>query len=151
LVTVERGVRAAVAVLACAVLAGVAGGCSGSSTAPSTGAVFSQLDIKVGTGTEAATGNALTVNYTGWIFDATKLDGKGLRFDSSLADGRTPLLFTLGAAQVVAGWDQGVPGMKIGGVRRLVVPPSLAYGTVRSGPIPPNTTLVFEIELLDVQ
>ena len=65
--------------------------------------------------------------------------------------GSTPFLFTLGAGQVIAGWDQGLQGMKVGGVRRLVIPPSLGYGSVRSGPIPPYATMVFEIELLEVQ
>jgi FKBP-type peptidyl-prolyl cis-trans isomerase len=71
-----------------------------------------------------------------------------VQFDSSV--GQTPFTFTLGAGQVIAGWEQGVQGMKVGGVRRLVVPPSLAYGQSRYGPIPPNATLVFEIELLEV-
>ena len=88
----------------------------------------------------------MTVNYTGWLYDPTKPDQKGLVFDTSI--GQTPFTFTLGAGQVIKGWDVGVPGMNVGGVRRLVIPPSLGYGASRSGPIPPNSTLVFEIELV---
>jgi FKBP-type peptidyl-prolyl cis-trans isomerase FkpA len=132
-------------VLACAMLAA---GC-GSPAAPTDAVPFSQLDLRVGTGTDAVAGKTLSVNYTGWIYDATKTDQKGLQFDTSI--GRDVFTFTLGGAQVIQGWDQGVPGMKIGGLRRLVVPPSLAYGASRNGPIPPNATLVFEIELVDVQ
>ena len=80
---------------------------------------------------------------------ATKPDLKGLQIDTSV--GGTPFTFTLGIGQVIAGWDQGLPGMKVGGTRRLVIPSSLAYGSVRSGPVPPFATLVFEIDLLNVQ
>jgi FKBP-type peptidyl-prolyl cis-trans isomerase FkpA len=105
--------------------------------------------VRAGTRTAAATGKVLTVNYTGWLYDAAKTDGKGLQFETSV--GGTPFTFTLGLGQVIAGWDQGLPGMKVGGLRRLVIPPSLAYGAVRNGPIPPHASLVFEIELIDVQ
>jgi FKBP-type peptidyl-prolyl cis-trans isomerase FkpA len=110
---------------------------------------FSQTDLSIGTGTEATAGKVLTVNYTGWLYDATKPDRKGLQVDSSV--GGTPFSFTLGIGQVIPGWDQGLPGMKVGGARRLVIPSSLAYGSVRRGPIPPFATLVFEIDLLDVK
>jgi FKBP-type peptidyl-prolyl cis-trans isomerase FkpA len=90
----------------------------------------------------------VTVNYTGWLYDATKTDNKGPQFDSSV--GRTPFQFTLGTGQVIRGWDQGIPGMKVGGRRRLVIPPSLAYGSTRSGPIPPNATLVFDVEMVSI-
>jgi FKBP-type peptidyl-prolyl cis-trans isomerase FkpA len=133
--------------LACAILALAVAGCG--STAPTEPIPFSQLDLKLGTGTDAVSGKALSVNYTGWLYDASKTDQKGLQFDTSV--GREVFGFTLGAGQVIQGWEQGVPGMKIGGTRRLVVPPSLAYGGSRNGPIPPNATLVFEIELVDVQ
>ena len=89
------------------------------------------------------------MNYTGWLYDASRPDQKGLQFDSSV--GRTPFTFNLGSNQVIDGWDRGVVGMKVGGLRRLVIPPSLAYGGTRNGPIPPNATLVFDIELLDAQ
>ncbi|MFL6280994.1 MAG: FKBP-type peptidyl-prolyl cis-trans isomerase [Vicinamibacterales bacterium] len=105
--------------------------------------------MRPGTGSEAITGALVTVNYTGWLYDPAKLDGKGLQFDTSV--GANPFAFTLGAGQVIAGWDQGIAGMKVGGLRRLIIPPSLAYGPVRYGPIPPDATLVFDIELTEVQ
>ena len=122
-------------------------GCA-DSTSPS-GPAYSQTDLRVGTGAAAASGKNVAVNYTGWLYDASKPDFKGLQFDTSV--GKTAFSFTLGAGQVIDGWEQGVPGMLVGGVRRLVIPPTLAYGATRSGPIPPNTTLVFDIELLSVQ
>jgi FKBP-type peptidyl-prolyl cis-trans isomerase FkpA len=125
-----------------------AAACGDSPIAPST-APYRQTDVIPGSGTEAVTGTVVTVNYTGWLYDASKLDGKGLQFDSSSTT--APFAFTLGAGQVIQGWDRGVAGMKVGGLRRLVVPPSLAYGAVRYGPIPPDATLVFDIELVSVQ
>ena len=124
----------------------------GSSTPTSASATpgYSQTDVRAGTGTQATTGSVLTVQYTGWLFDATKTDSKGLQFDSSRTTD-TPFTFTLGAGQVIRGWDEGLVGMRALGIRRLVIPPSLAYGTVRNGSIPPNATLVFDIELLSVQ
>jgi len=124
-------------------------GCTDSPASPTGNVPFSQTDLRVGTGADAATGGILSVNYTGWLYDASTTDHKGLMFDTSV--GRTPFSFTLGAAQVIKGWDQGVPGMKVGGLRRLIIPPSLAYGGTRSGLIPPNATLIFEIELLGAQ
>jgi FKBP-type peptidyl-prolyl cis-trans isomerase FkpA len=91
----------------------------------------------------------VTVAYTAWFFDATKIDKKGLQFDTSL--GREDFIVALGVGGVIAGWELGVPGMRVGGQRRLVIPPSLGYGPNRFGPIPPNTALVFDIELHDVQ
>jgi FKBP-type peptidyl-prolyl cis-trans isomerase FkpA len=128
--------------------AAIGAACGSSPTQPST-APYHQTDVRVGNGTEATSGTSVTVNYTGWLYDAAKLDGKGLQFETSI--GAAPFTFTLGVGQVIAGWDQGVAGMKIGGLRRLVIPPSLAYGAVRYGPIPPDATLVFDIELVDVQ
>jgi FKBP-type peptidyl-prolyl cis-trans isomerase FkpA len=93
-------------------------------------------------------GKVLSVHYTGWFFNESATDQKGVQFDSSRST--EPFTFTPGLGSVIAGWDQGLVGMRVGGVRRLVVPPFLAYGSGRSGPIPPNATLVFEIELLDV-
>jgi len=124
-------------------------GCSSSPAGPSNDAPFSQTDLRVGTGAVAAAGQTLTVNYTGWFYDASKPDQKGVSFDSTV--GKSPFTFTLGAQQVIKGWDQGLPGMQVGGLRRLVIPPSLAYGSTRSGSIPANSTLLFEIELLDAQ
>ena len=100
-------------------------------------------DIIVGTGTEAVAGKHVTVNYRG-----TLLDGKV--FDSSYDRG-TPFDFDLGAGQVIQGWEQGIVGMKVGGKRKLVIPPTLAYGDRAIGPIPANSTLIFEVELLDVK
>lgn len=100
-------------------------------------------DTKVGTGPEAKAGQTATVHYTGWLPDGTK-------FDSS-RDGGQPFNFSLGAGQVIKGWDEGVAGMKVGGRRLLVLPPDLAYGAGGSGPIPPNATLVFDVELLGVK
>ena len=133
--------------LSVCVVSTVCWACGGSPTTPS--APFSQSDIRVGTGATAASGNTLSVNYTGWLYDASKPEQKGAKFESSI--GGTPLSFTLGSGQVIPGWDQGIPGMRVGGLRRLVIPPSLAYGGNRNGPIPPNATLVFEVELLSVQ
>ena len=123
--------------------------CSDSPTSPINNARYSQTDLLQGTGTDAQVGKVLSVHYTGWFFSESATGQKGPQFDSSR--GSAPFSFTLGLGSVIAGWDQGVVGMRVGGVRRLVVPPSLAYGSIRNGPIPPNATLVFEIELLDVQ
>ena len=123
-------------------------GCA-SPTVPSNNAPYSQTDLKLGTGLLAENGKVLTVNYTGWYYTAAAVDRKGPEFDSSAASG--PFSFTLGGSEVIAGWDRGVVGMRVGGIRRLIVPPSLGYGSARFGPIPPNATLLFDIELLDVQ
>ena len=134
--------------LAATTVLGFAAGCSDSATAPSTFAPYSQVDLRLGTGTEAASGTVVSVNYTGFLYDPTQPDGKGLVFDTSLTS--TPLSFTLGAGQVIQGFDRGVTGMKVGGARRIVIPPSLGYGASRNNSIPPYATLVFDIDLLDV-
>lgn len=100
-------------------------------------------DEVVGTGAEAVSGKKITVNYAGTLTDGTK-------FDSSYDRG-TPFSFNLGAGEVIAGWDQGVAGMKVGGKRKLTIPPSLGYGAQAAGAIPPNSTLIFEVELLKVE
>jgi FKBP-type peptidyl-prolyl cis-trans isomerase FkpA len=123
--------------------------CFGSPTAPSTFAPFSQTDLVIGTGAEAVVGATLSVHYTGWFYDGSKPAQKGVQFDTSR--GRDPFRFVLGAGQVIEGWERGVVGMRVGGIRRLVVPPSLGYGATRHGVVPPNATLVFEIELLAVE
>jgi FKBP-type peptidyl-prolyl cis-trans isomerase FkpA len=141
--------------LVLAVTVALATGCSNSSSPSSPTAAtppraeFSQTDLRVGTGTAASNGRVLTVNYTGWLYDPSRPEQKGTQFDSSV--GRSPFSFTLGAGQVIRGWDQGVPGMSVGGLRRLVIPPELGYGSVPNGGIPANSTLVFEVELLSVQ
>jgi FKBP-type peptidyl-prolyl cis-trans isomerase len=100
-------------------------------------------DLVVGTGREAKKGDVVEVHYTGWLTD-------GKKFDSSV--GRGPFSFDLGAGQVIAGWDRGVAGMKVGGKRKLTVPPELGYGSRGfHGVIPPQATLVFEVELLGVR
>lgn len=110
-----------------------------------------KTDGQVGTGAEAAAGQQVTVHYTGWLYDAAKDDKKGTKFDSS-RDRNEPFAFRLGAGQVIAGWDQGVAGMKIGGQRTLVIPPGMGYGARGAGGvIPPNATLVFDVELLGVK
>ena len=124
-------------------------GCNGTATGPSSTAPFSQVDLRIGTGAEAAPGNLLTVNYTGWLYDPLKSDLKGLVFETTA--NTEPLIFQLGVQQVIQGWDQGLVGMKVGGIRKLVIPSTLAYGGVRNQPIPPYATLIFEIELLEVQ
>lgn len=100
-------------------------------------------DLSVGDGPAAAAGSTVSVHYTGWLTD-------GQKFDSS-HDRATPFSFRIGARQVIAGWEQGVAGMQVGGKRRLTIPPHLAYGRRRAGPIPPGSTLVFEIELLQIR
>ena len=138
-----------VALLSSLIIAWVASACSNSPTSPSNNAPFSQSDLRAGTGATAASGQTLSVNYTGWFFDGSKTDQKGLVFDSNR--GKDAFTFTLGVGAVIDGWDQGLTGMQVGGIRRLVVPPSLAYGSSRRGSIPPNSTLLFEVELLDAQ
>ena len=128
----------------------MAAACDDAPTSASAVPGYSQTDVRPGAGNAAAPGNLLAVNYTGWLFDPSKVDQKGLVFDSSLGN-TDPFSFTLGAGQVISGWDQGLVGMKVGGLRRLVVPPSLAYGTSRNSSIPPNATLVFDIELVSLQ
>jgi FKBP-type peptidyl-prolyl cis-trans isomerase FkpA len=124
------------------------GACSHDTTGPSSTQPFSVVDLTPGTGTAAANNLNLTVDYTGWLFDPSKADSKGLVFDTSV--GKTPFTFTLGVGDVIKGWDQGLVGMKVGGVRRLVVPPSLGYGVVRNNEIPPYATLLFDVTLEDV-
>ena len=101
-------------------------------------------DIKIGEGQEVEKFNIVTVNYTGLLEDGTK-------FDSSLNPGRTPFRFTVGAGQVIKGWDEGLIGMKVGGKRKLTIPPELGYGSRDNGPIPANSTLIFEIDLLGIE
>jgi FKBP-type peptidyl-prolyl cis-trans isomerase FkpA len=104
-------------------------------------------DTKLGQGTEAVKGNHVTVHYTGWLYQNGVA---GAKFDSS-KDRGTPFDFPLGAGHVISGWDEGVTGMRVGGARRLVIPPALGYGSRGAGGvIPPNSTLLFDVELLDL-
>jgi FKBP-type peptidyl-prolyl cis-trans isomerase FkpA len=123
-------------------------------TTPPPAADLTQLTIKEltpGSGKEAVSGKPVLVHYTGWLYDAAAPDLKGKQFDSSRTRG-TPFGFTPGAGQVIKGWDQGVPGMKVGGKRLLIIPPSMGYGDRGAGGvIPPNAVLVFDVELMDVK
>jgi FKBP-type peptidyl-prolyl cis-trans isomerase len=108
-------------------------------------------DHKIGTGAEAVPGKTVAVHYTGWLFDAAAPDSKGKKFDSS-RDRGDPFRFPLGAGRVIAGWDQGVAGMRVGGRRRITIPPMLAYGKRGAGGvIGPDETLVFVVDLLAVR
>ena len=109
-----------------------------------------KTDTVVGKGKEAVSGRTVDVNYTGWLHDPKAPNQRGKQFDSSV--GRGPFSFPMGAGRVIPGWDQGVAGMKVGGKRTLVIPPELGYGAAGAPPdIPPNATLVFDVELLGVQ
>ena len=113
-------------------------------TPPGAGGELKKEDLKVGTGAEAVSGKTVSVHYTGWLTD-------GKEFDTSKKTGR-PFEFVLGSGKVIPGWDQGVAGMKVGGVRKLTIPSHLAYGERGAGGvIPPNATLLFEVELLAVK
>lgn len=126
-------------------------GCGGAEaplTSPAPTA-FSQTDLVVGSGAAARRGARLTVQYTGWLYDASRPDNKGKQFDSSV--GSEPFTFRLGDGEVIRGWDQGFDGMRARGKRRLVIPPELGYGSAGTQGIPGNAGLVFEMELLDVR
>ena len=125
-----------------------AAGC-GSDPAPTqtSSGQYSQTDLVVGTGAVAINGSQVTVGYTGWLYDTSRPDGKGTQFESGQFGP-----YRLGAGTVIAGWERGVAGMRLGGQRRLVIPPDLAYGSSGSPPkIPGNATLVFDVTLLNVQ
>jgi FKBP-type peptidyl-prolyl cis-trans isomerase len=108
-------------------------------------------DIKTGAGDAIKSGQTAVVHYTGWLFAEEAPENKGRKFDSS-RDRREPFRFQLGAGEVIQGWDQGVAGMAVGGQRRLVIPPALGYGARGAGSvIPPNATLVFDVELLGIE
>lgn len=107
---------------------------------------YSQVDLVVGSGAQATTGSAVTVTYTGWLYSETATDHKGDSFGSGTFQ------FTIGSGQVIQGFDQGVIGMQVGGIRRLTVPPSMAYGSQGNGStIPPNAALVFDVTLNSTQ
>ena len=132
------------AALLCLV-AGIAA-CTDNPAQPTTSqAPYSQTDLVVGPGAQAFSPSRITVAYTGWLYDASRPEGKGTQFDSSAS-----YAFQLGTGSVIRGWEQGVPGMRVGGQRRLVIPPDLAYGSAGRSPIPPNATLVFDITLISI-
>lgn len=110
-----------------------------------------KIDQKIGESKEAFPGTNVKVHYTGWLYDPSKPDGHGSKFDSSLDRG-DPFMFFLGGGQVIRGWDEGVAGMKIGGKRTLIIPSHMGYGSRGAGGvIPPYATLIFDVELLEVQ
>lgn len=114
-------------------------------------ATLERHDVVVGQGAEATPGSKVTVHYSGWLYDSAAVDHKGKPFDSS-RDSGMPFRFVIGKGEVIAGWDQGVAGMRAGGQRRLVIPSALAYGDGGAGGvIPPKATLVFDVELLHVE
>lgn len=138
-----------IAIIIALVAAACGGGDDSTPTSPSPNVPYSQTDLRVGTGAEAVAGRRVTLHYTGWLYDANAAENKGRRFETSV--GGAPFQpFTLGTGFVIRGWDQGLVGMRVGGLRRLVIPPALAYGPSGQGQIPPNATLIFEIELLEV-
>jgi FKBP-type peptidyl-prolyl cis-trans isomerase FkpA len=126
------------------------GGAEAPVTSPPPSA-FSRSDLVVGSGPEARKGATLTVHYSGWLYDASRPDNKGKQFDAST--GGEPFTFRLGAGDVIRGWDQGFEGMRVGGKRRLIIPPNLGYGTsgTPDGAIPGNAGLVFDMELMGVR
>jgi len=108
-------------------------------------------DVVKGEGATANAGQDVVVHYTGWLYQPGEPDNKGKKFDSSLDRGQ-PFVFPLGGGRVIQGWDQGVAGMQVGGKRLLVIPPEMGYGaTGAGGVIPPNATLIFEVDLLEIQ
>ena len=111
------------------------------------------IDHVIGKGAEANVGSTVVVNYTGWFYKPLAAKQRGRKFDSSLDAGREPLEFQLGARQVIKGWEQGVQGMKVGGKRTLIIPSELAYGKrgAPGGSIPPDSDLIFDVELLKVK
>lgn len=139
-------VPARVALLLALSLSAAACGGSDQSTAPTPPtAPFSAMDLREGTGTTAMQGRTVTVSYTGWLFDPSRPESKGMQFDSQAS-----FTFQLGVGRVIPGWEQGIAGMKVGGQRRLIIPPNLGYGSQMVGSIPPNSTLVFDVMLLNV-
>ncbi len=138
----------AVAMAACLLLAA----CSPSTLPPVNGSVaeLQRIDLLAGNGAIASPGDEVSVHYTGWVFDESAPEQRGTQFDSSL-ERSTPITFRLGAGQVIRGWDDGVAGMHVGGKRVLLIPAALGYGNRGAGgAIPPGASLVFEVELMDV-
>jgi FKBP-type peptidyl-prolyl cis-trans isomerase FkpA len=112
---------------------------------------FQITDVVIGTGNAIAAGSTAVVHYTGWLFDSSAADHQGKKFDSSRDRGQ-PFRFKIGAGEVIKGWDEGVAGMKVGGQRRLIIPPDKGYGAAGAGDsIPPNSTLLFDVELLAIE
>ena len=109
-----------------------------------------KIELAPGAGAEIKSGQSALVHYTGWLYDAKAPDNKGQKFDSSV-DRNEPFEFPVGGGMVIKGWDEGVVGMKVGGKRRLIIPPEMGYGARGAGGvIPPNATLVFDVELMEI-
>ena len=124
---------------------------TGGSKLSATVTTLQKNDVKQGTGAEAQAGKTAVVHYTGWLYDPAQPGGKGTKFDSSV-DRKQPFDFPLGGGRVIRGWDEGVVGMKVGGQRTLIIPPDMGYGARGAGGvIPPNATLIFDVELVDVK
>ena len=112
---------------------------------------LTKIDVRIGKGEDAVAGKTVNVHYTGWLFDKTAPNNKGEKFDSS-RDRPGHFTFPLGAGRVIKGWDEGVQGMKVGGQRTLIIPSSMGYGSLGAGGvIPPNATLIFDVELMGVR
>ena len=140
------GVRCLAAALSSAMLVAACGATQGGNVTE-----LIKTDTRAGTGAEAVSGRMVTVHYTGWLYDDARPDKKAAKFDSS-RDRNEPFTFRLGAGEVIRGWDEGVAGMKVGGQRTLTIPPDLGYGRRGAGgAIPPNATLVFDVERLAVR
>jgi FKBP-type peptidyl-prolyl cis-trans isomerase FkpA len=139
--------RPVVFVMLLALCAACGGSSSPSTPTPLPSAPYSQVDLVVGTGTEAVSGKTASINYSVWLYSDTAAENKGTFIQTS----STPFSFVVGGTGVIQGVSQGVTGMKVGGKRRLIIPPDLAYGSTGNGPIPPNATIVFEPELVAVQ
>lgn len=156
MIAIQRRTALACSFAALLSLAACGGGGSDNSTPPDTSGsaavtTLVKTDTVVGTGPTATNGKTITVHYTGWLYNVNATDKKGLKFDSSVDRGQ-PFTYVLGAGLVIPGWEQGVPEMKVGGKRTLIIPSSLAYGAAGRAPsIPPNAALVFDIELVAVQ
>jgi FKBP-type peptidyl-prolyl cis-trans isomerase FkpA len=132
-------------ILAAATLTAACGG-DDTPTSPSANVPFTRTDLRLGTGTEATAGRTVVVNYGGWLYSANAAENKGSLFDSGQYS------FVLGTGNAIAGWHQGLTGMRVGGQRRLIIPPELGYGPQGRPPaIPGNSTLVFDVELVSVQ
>ena len=149
--------RACVFVLAAMFVSGCGGDGDGgtptSPSAPSINVPYSAVDLRVGTGVEASNGRSVLINYTGWAYSTTAADNKGAKFDSTLDPGRTPYPFVY-PGNFIQGFTMGLQGMRVGGLRRVVIPPNLGYGNnppPNQSTIRANETLLFEIELLAVQ
>jgi FKBP-type peptidyl-prolyl cis-trans isomerase FkpA len=152
---IRRSMFLAMLCLSAASMSQAAGQASAEATAATTVVAdpLVKIDNVVGTGKEATIGSNVVVNYTGWYYKPMATRQRGRKFDSSLDAGREPLEFQLGAGKVIKGWDQGVAGMKVGGKRTLIIPSELAYGKrgAGGGAIPPDSDLIFDVELLNVK